>query len=319
MNVLSFFDGHSCGQIALNRLGVAYDNYFACEIDKFAMKVTQANYPETIQLGCVTKVFAKDLPKIDIFWGGSPCQGFSYAGKQLNFQHEKSKLFFEFVRMLSELKEQNPNVKFLLENVEMKKEYEALISRYMGIDPIKIDSKLVSAQSRKRLYWTNIGTINNNLFGIEEPGIKQPKDKKILLKDILELSPDESFYLKVDKKKKKKKNQNKAGCLTGGGNSGGNHSDMDLVIIQKGHGFNKGGEFKEKSPTLTSGSWQHQNHVAELNQKIRRLTPVECERLQTVPDNYTNHVSNTQRYKMLGNGWTVDVICHILSHFKAPT
>jgi DNA (cytosine-5)-methyltransferase 3A len=169
MNVLSLFDGMSCGQIALNRSGIKYNNYFASEVDKHAIKVTQANYPDTIQLGCVKNVNPENLPKIDLLIGGSPCQGFSFAGKQLNFEDERSKLFFEYVRLLKEIK---PNY-FLLENVKMKKEYQDVISSYLGVEPIFIDSSLVSAQSRKRLYWTNI------------PNVVQPDDKGICLSDIL--------------------------------------------------------------------------------------------------------------------------------------
>jgi len=169
INVLSLFDGMSCGQIALNRVGIEYDNYFASEIDKHAIKVTQANYPKTIQLGDVTKVKGCDLPKIDLLIGGSPCQGFSFAGKQLNFEDPQSKLFFEFVRLKNETK---PTY-WLLENNRMKKEYQDIISNHLGIEPIKINSSLVSAQNRERLYWTNI------------PNVTPPEDKKIMLSDII--------------------------------------------------------------------------------------------------------------------------------------
>src|SRR5690606_18870286 len=167
INVLSLFDGMSCGQIALERAGIKVNNYFASEIDKHAIKVTQHNYPNTIQLGDVTQVKGEDLPKIDLLIGGSPCQGFSFAGKQLNFEDPRSKLFFEFVRLL---KECNPKY-FLLENVVMKKEFEQVITEHLGVEPIKINSALVSAQNRERLYWAN--------FPIE-----QPKDKGIKLIDI---------------------------------------------------------------------------------------------------------------------------------------
>lgn len=172
MNVLSLFDGMSCGQIALNKLGINYDKYFACEIDKYAMEVTQHNFPDTIQMGDVQFVTKETFGthKIDLIMGGSPCQGFSFAGKQLNFDDPRSALFFEFVRLVKELKPKY----FLLENVVMKQEYQDVISKYMGCEPIKINSALVSAQTRKRLYWTNI------------PGIEQPEDKRIILKDIIE-------------------------------------------------------------------------------------------------------------------------------------
>ena len=334
MNVLSLFDGISCGQIALRRAGIEYDNYFASETDKYAIQTTQKNYPDTIQLGNVTKIKAEDLPKIDLVIGGSPCQGFSSAGKFLNFDDNRSKLFFEFIRLLKDVMPKY----FVFENVKMKREWKNIISKFLEVEPIELNSSLVSAQSRKRFYWTNI------------QGIKQPEDKGIYLKDILENNVDEIYSIKTPKpdfkgldteKKGKtlrcstgrsltdkhncdviklsvkghlKQNQNKASCLMGGGHSGGNHSDMD-VIVQKSHGFNSGGIFKDKSPTLLSNSWEHNNHV-DNGYKLRRLTPVECERLQTVPDNYTEGVSNTQRYKMLGNAFTVDVIVHILNNIK---
>ena len=170
MNVLSLFDGISCGQVALQRAGIKVDNYYASEVNKYAMQVTMKNYPNTIQLGDVSNVKGSELPEIDLLMGGSPCQGFSFAGKQLNFEDERSKLFFEFVRLLEEVKPKY----FLLENVKMKKEYQDIISHYLGVEPIEINSALVSAQNRVRLYWTNI------------EGIKQPEDKRIYLKDILD-------------------------------------------------------------------------------------------------------------------------------------
>lgn len=179
INVLSLFDGISCGQIALERAGIKINKYFASEIDKHAIKVTQHNYPDTIQLGDVTRVKAEDLPKIDLLIGGSPCQGFSFAGKQLNFEDSRSKLFFEYVRLLRECK---PSF-FLLENVKMKRESEKVISEHLGVEPIEINSALVSAQNRRRLYWTNI------------PNVEQPEDKNIFLKDVLEDKPfDREFY-----------------------------------------------------------------------------------------------------------------------------
>jgi DNA (cytosine-5)-methyltransferase 3A len=180
MNVLSLFDGMSCGQIALNKLGIKYDKYFAAEIDKYAMQVTQHNFPDTVQLGDVQFVTKETFGthKIDLLIGGSPCQGFSFAGKQLNFEDPRSVLFFEFVRLLKELKPKY----FLLENVKMKKESQDIISKYLGCEPIEINSSLVSAQTRKRLYWTNI------------PNINQPEDKGIILKDIIEPYVDEKYY-----------------------------------------------------------------------------------------------------------------------------
>ena len=175
MNVLSLFDGMSCGRIALERLGIPIDNYYASEIDKYAIQVSQANYPDIIQVGDVTELDTSTLPKIDLIMGGSPCQGFSFAGKQLAFDDPRSALFFEFVRCVEELKPKY----FLLENVRMKKEYLNVISEYMGVEPIMINSALVSAQNRVRYYWTNI------------PGIEQPEQRGIVLRDILETQTNE--------------------------------------------------------------------------------------------------------------------------------
>jgi DNA (cytosine-5)-methyltransferase 3A len=169
MNVLSLFDGISCGQLALLKSGIRYNKYFASEINSDAIKVTQDNFPNTVQLGDVCNVTKDMLPKIDLLMGGSPCQGFSFSGKQLNFNDPRSKLFFEFIRLLNEVK---PTY-FLLENVKMKKEYRDIITKYLGVDPIEMDSRLVSAQARKRLYWTNI------------PNIEPPTDRNIMLKDMV--------------------------------------------------------------------------------------------------------------------------------------
>lgn len=258
MNVLSFFDGMSCGQIALQRTGIKVDNYFACEIDKYAIQVTQNNFPNTKQLGDVTKINGFDLLKIDLFIGGSPCQGFSFAGKQLNFEDPRSKLFFEYVRVLNEVKPKY----FLFENVKMKKEWQDIISKELGVEPIEINSNLLSAQNRKRLYWTNI------------PNVTIPKDKGILLENVI----------------------------------------------------TNGIPLKEKAQTILSTIYK-ENAKSMIKRKKwgllvcengveRKFTPKECEILQTVPDNYTRGVSDTQRYRMLGNGWTVDVIAHIFKNIK---
>lgn len=195
-NAMSCFDGMSCGQIALNGAGIKYGNYFASEIDRHPIKVTQHNFPDTIQLGDVKNVRAKDLPRIDLLIGGSPCQGFSFAGKQLNFDDPRSKLFFEFVRILKEVRETNPDVIFMLENVMMPKQSEIIISKYLGLEPIVINSNLVSAQNRERFYWTNINATPYNLFGDYIADIPQPKDRKIFLEDILEKDVDEKYFLK---------------------------------------------------------------------------------------------------------------------------
>ena len=550
MNVLSLFDGMSCGRIALERLDIKVDNYYASEIDKYAMKVSEANYPDIIQVGDITELDLSTMPKIDLIMGGSPCQGFSFAGKQLAFDDPRSALFFEFVRCVKELEPQY----FLLENVRMKKEYLDVISEYMGVEPIMINSALVSAQNRVRYYWTNI------------PGIEQPEQRGIVLRDILETETNENPVKDTARNQRHYRNADaKALCMTatmykGAGNNGmtlvqekpvkvgmnveqvkvrkheveiislqyllremkkessktnkqiaeetntaitkvehwfrsdssfaipsddvwfklkdvlgiqtnlfdkqimefeyrdgvyetkqrvysengksptltaGNkdqyiethdkpkkihdiprdilkdnerqrrvyaeegkspsllaRSDSPKIMKEthdtpkqvgiavdiKGHDQIKrvyspdgksstlttcgGGhrepkvavfsedrinKFKEtlkddpkpsangiiqlnnpshssgrvyspegKSPTLMAGNSGGGKEPVKINDDIywRKLTPVECERLQTVPDNYTNHVSNTQRYKMLGNGWTIEVIAHILKKIK---
>lgn len=302
MNVLSLFDGKSCGRVALGRAGIKVDKYFASEVDKFAIRIAQKNYPDTIQLGDVIDVKGQALPKIDLLIGGSPCQGFSFAGKQLNFADPRSALFFQFVRLLEETKPKY----FFLENVKMKKESQDVISSYLDVEPIKINSALVSAQNRERLYWTNI------------PGIEQPEDKGILLKDIIE----NGF---VDR--------DKSYCLDANYFKGGNlkqyfeKSRRQLVFnrcIQVGEADLKGFDIikrvysvEGKAPTLTTmGGGHREPKIAVSEKEWRKLTPLECERLQTLPDGYTEGVSNTQRYKMLGNGWTVDVIAHIFKNIN---
>ena len=272
MNVLSLFDGMSCGQIALNKAGIKYDNYYASEIDKHAIKVTQHNYPNTIQLGDVKEIKGSDLPRIDLLIGGSPCQGFSFIGKQLNFDDLRSKLFFEFVRLLEEC---NPTY-FLLENVKMKKEYKDIISNYLGVEPIMINSNLTSAQNRVRLYWTNI-PING-----------QPEDRDISIDDII------------------------------------NHNETNYVIPKNWHirvpnnlpkyvdPYNKK-EINNKSTTLRTNV-NNGNMWVKVSHGYRNITRNEGELLQNVPIGYTNVVSETKAKKMLGNGWTVDVITHIFKN-----
>ena len=350
MNILSLFDGMSCGQIALNRVNIPYNNYFASEIDKNAIKVTQHHYPNTIQLGDVTKIDVSNLPKIDLLIGGSPCQSFSNAGLRNGFDG-KSKLFWEYVRILNEVRIKNPDVKFLLENVKMKKEFSDIISEHMGVEPIRINSSLVSAQNRLRLYWTNI------------EGIEQPENRKIYLKDILEPIVDDKYYISKIAIEKLNRHNNKvikettlpeksgtihAGYYKMGGRDQQYIKDIPICINSKG-GRNgipdlqpslqdriylDEGKFTAITPSFMPYVITIDSHHSESElkcvggdtevvtalttdgYKIRKLTPIECERLQTVPDNYTEGVSNTQRYKMLGNGWTVDVIAHIFKNIK---
>lgn len=311
LNVLSLFDGLSCGRIALERANISVENYFASEIDKYAIQVAQKNYPDTKHIGDVTKVKASDLPKIDLLIGGSPCQGFSFAGKQLNFNDSRSKLFFEFVRLLDEIRQTNPDVKFLLENVVMKKEYQDVITEHLGVEPILINSNLLSAQNRKRLYWTNI------------ENIIQPDDKGVLLEDIIEtgeVDKDKSYCIDANYFKGttahqylcKKRRQivwkipeaTKKGFVEISENE-----FIDLTFIKSK--TRRGRLMLQKSNCLTASPFIYCKVTKDW---FRILTPIECERLQTVPDNYTDCVSNTQRYKMLGNGWTVDVIAHIFKN-----
>ena len=270
MNVLSLFDGISCGQLALQRASIPVNQYFASEIDKHAIKVTQHNWPNTVQLGSVVNVKAENLPKIDILLAGSPCQGFSPAGKGLNFEDARSKLFFEFVRLLKECKPKY----FLLENVKMKKEYENVITEILGVAPIKINSALVSAQNRERLYWANI------------PNICRPEDKGILLKDILISGFTE---------------RKKSFCLLASGNPS-NRPAYKRRYLNKSIG-----NLKLKIP-------DDKTNKENIIDNLEVLSPIEWERLQTVPDNYTSCISNNKRYHALGNGWTVDVIAHILKN-----
>ena len=471
-NVLSLFDGCSGGQQALDRIGKKVDNYYASEIDKYAIQVTMANYPNTIQLGSVTEVDVSKLKPIHLLCGGSPCQSFSFAGKRKgmstkdsieiltlehylelkrqNFEFEgQSYLFWEYIRILTDIRKYNPDVKFLLENVMMGEKWQRVLTQGIGINPIEINSSLVSAQNRRRLYFTNIGAEQDGLFGDLKCMIPQPKDKGILLKDILEPEVDEKYYLsdkmikslttdkdlgngvwkgmipkeeceksstitarlakmgkadtyiKIDKQGNIKNNQDKASCFTAGGHSGGNHSDMDLIVhntMPRSSKTGKGGtgplsrndgktycldtgqtnaiqivamrgcnpentsdrtkgcptkqmlEAREDGKTNCITTVQKDNLVYTANylqygsgfaqdsrayyedgkhgtldvkdkrakvlsqSRIRRLTPLECERLQCMTDGYTNHVSDSQRYKMIGNGWTISVISHIFSY-----
>lgn len=355
INVLSLFDGISCGQVALQRAGIEVTNYYASEIDKHAISITQKNFPNTIQLGDVRGWREWKLPKIDLIMAGSPCQGFSFAGKQLNFDDPRSKLFFEYVDVLEHFEPEF----FLLENVKMKKEFQNVISELLGVDPIEINSNLVSAQNRRRLYWTNIS------------GVSQPEDREIFLKDIVHENTwtdrDKSHcldanyykggnakqYFEKSRRQKvfdvlseyivpfdktlqildKEVERGKVGyfrkdsqanrvyyihdkAVTLCGEAGGGAAKMGQYLFgcitpdrvnkrQNGQRFNSG----EKFYTLTA----QDKHGVLIEGYIRKLTPIECERLQTLPDNYTEGISNTQRYKTLGNGWTVDVIEHIFS------
>lgn len=417
----------SCGQIALRELGVPIERYYASEIDKHAIAQTQLNFHDTIQLGDVEKWREWNIEwgEIDLLLAGSPCQGFSLAGKMLGHDDPRSRLYWVFLDILHHVQKLNHNVKYLLENVRMRPADELRINESLGIRPVVINSALVSAQNRVRLYWSNIQTKSEGLWGELLTDIPQPADRGIYIGDILDDEVDEKYYMrnlslyeeaiesiattqewkaadvvKLDKKLKPKALQDKASCLTAGGHSGGNHSDMDILYIgiyQRGRGYLKSRVIPDESPTLTSNSWSFNNMacatvlsvgslrffggvefrrmktmkspclnaqsredgnnqpvvelavgtwrthkvdggfreiaggkapcipararndgsgqpVVKIGCMLRRLTPTECSRLQTIPDWYKWGCSDTQAYKMLGNGWTVEVIKHILSH-----
>lgn len=300
VKVLSLFDGISCGMVAFGRASIPVEEYHACEIDKYAIQISHKNYPQIVRHGSVID-YHPDR-HFDYLIGGSPCQGFSFAGKQLAFNDPRSKLFFEYVRILKECRKINPDIKFILENVKMKKEYLDAITEIMGVEPVCINSALVSAQNRVRYYWTNIEDVT------------QPKDKGIFLRDIIEDGA-------VDKEK--------SYCIDANYYKGGNpksyfeKSRRQLVGIaetkngirpykndgRKGS-FSEIGTINLEDGNASCVSSAHAPKV--LLPQYRKLTATECERLQTLPDGYTEGVSNTQRYKQLGNGWTVDVIVHIL-------
>lgn len=331
MKVLSLFDGISCGMVALERAGIFADRYVAYEIDQHAIKVSRKNYQQIEQCGDVTTADFTQYQGFDLLIGGSPCQGFSIAGKQLNFNDPRSKLYFEFERALKEVKPKY----FLLENVKMKKEYADIITERLGVQPIEINSNLLSAQNRKRIYWTNI------------PGVMLPEDKGIMLADIVhenetnctvDLEPYKVPFTKALIILDKEVNEGKIGyfrkdsqanrvysihgkAVTLCGEAGGGAAKMGQYLFgcltpdrtdkrQNGQRFNSG----EKFYTHTALD----RHGVLVDGYIRKLTPIECERLQTLPDGYTDGIKEPQRYKCLGNGWTVDVIAHILKHIGAP-
>lgn len=414
----------SCGQIALKEMGKEFECYYASEIDRYAIMQTQLNFPETIQLGDINawKNWNIEWSKVDLILAGSPCQGFSFAGKQLAFDDPRSRLFYTFIDILKHVRKYNPSAKFLLENVNMKKQHLMVINQMTGIFPVNINSALVSAQNRNRWYWTNIRTKMLGLFCEVYADIPQPSDENIYLKDILETEVDAKYYvsqavidrmkrkqyskplinpskcgtlntknnsgqmaldsgttfIKIDADGKIKSNQEKASCFTAGAHSGGNHSDMDLICtairgreacftsrrteygkrIRKDYEAKKikesRGNIQQLEPRLdgktncltsiqkdnlilqlyhsTEGGNEQLHQASEVQSesgkmdcvnldersnvfsknRIRRLTPTECARLQTIPDWYKWKCSETQQYKMLGNGWTVKVIIHIL-------
>lgn len=280
---MSLFDGISCGKVALDRAGIKVKKYYASEIDKFAMQVSEKNHPDIIQLGDVTSWRSWDIDwkNVGLLIGGSPCQGFSFAGKQLNFNDDRSKLFFVYVDILNHIKSVNPDIKFLLENVKMKAEWQDVISGYLGVKPIRINSALVSAAKRDRLYWAN--------FDVE-----MPDDKGITFDDINQHSTDWLSDTYIDKVSKWKAQQDpianttfietnsKLPCLTA---RGYNQSHSGMILISDGN-------------------------------KYRYLTNNEAELAMTLPFDYTAGITDKERAKCIGNGWTVDVIAHIFKGLK---
>ncbi len=283
MKVLSLFDWISCWLVALKRIWITPSFYYASEIDPYAKYIAKKNNPELIHIGNVKKVNGKDYEWVDLLIGWSPCQWFSFAGKQLNFNDHRSKLFFEYVRILKEAKPKY----FLLENVVMKKEWIDIISHELGVLPIEINSSLVSAQNRRRLYWI---WMRNNDGWYDQISITLPKDKGLKMRNVMQQMVDKSYFLtkeKIESIKHWRSYQN----------------PLRSILLPQ-----------SKSPTLTArGAWEDHSWMILVWDKwrIRRITPLECERLQTLPDNYTAGVDKSQRYKMLWNWWTVDVIAHI--------
>jgi len=382
MNILSLFDGCSMAYQALKAAGLPITNYYASEIDRYSEQISRKNFPDIIRLGDVCEVKGDALPDIDLLIGGSPCQGFSFAGKQLNFEDPRSKLFFEFVRLLGETRPRW----FLLENVRMKKEHQDVITSYLDVEPIMINSALVSAQNRVRLYWTNI------------PGIEQPEDRGIVLRDILEDDATEPMlsniyggfgekeprthtgksvtirtaaggghipsvtlkpvprseeikpewepkhtknYMQWDVKGKGHKSQDQRAYYPDGKHgtlpSQGGGSKVKVLVDAPNPSATKEGKaysltasyfkavawnsIEKKQRTMIPCEKCNGESLPNTHNGVRyrKLTPIECERLQTLPDNFTEGVSNTQRYKMIGNGFTVAVIAYILGNIKLKT
>lgn len=301
MNVLSVFDGISCGQMALEKAGLIVNKYYASEINVPDMVAVSRMYPYTQMLGDICAIDEELLDRmdtIDLFIGGSPCQSFSRSGDGSGFDG-KSKLFWEYVRLLNSIKKRNPDVKFLLENVVMKKEWEQVITDALGVEPILIDSKLVSAQKRQRLYWTNI------------EGVEQPQDRGVTMKDITIIDTnnyiDVGDLMWVKDGEYRVKNATKKGYLP--------VEDWDTINLDFPNSKTRRGRVaKQKCNTLNTSC----NYGVFLGGCVKKLTPRECARLQTIPEDkidiMEDCMSDSQIRFACGNGWTVDVIAHIFSY-----
>lgn len=291
LNVLSLFDGISCGQVALQRAGIEVNKYYASEIEQHPIAITQYNFPDTIQLGDINnwREWDIDWNSIDIVIGGSPCQGLTFAGKKLQLEDPRSKLFFVYIDILNHLRNINPDIKFFLENVKMNSESEAKFNELTGYSPYKVNSNLVSAQNRQRNYWTNI------------KGFNMPKDRNKLVKDVIRQEDNDKYHLSV----------------------------KHLQAFHKSYNW-KSTSVDGKSPTLMASYYKQPPHspyipCEESESGYRMFSPVECERLQTLPDDYTKYgnydgtvkeVAKTNRYKVIGNGWTVDIITEFFKGLK---
>ena len=291
LNVLSLFDGISCGHVALQRAGIEVNKYYASEIEQHPIAITQYNFPDTIQLGDINnwREWDIDWNSIDIVIGGSPCQGLTFAGKKLQLEDPRSKLFFVYIDILNHLRNINPDIKFFLENVKMNSESEAKFNELTGYSPYKVNSNLVSAQNRQRNYWTNI------------KGFNMPKDRNKLVKDVIRQEDNDKYHLSV----------------------------KHLQAFHKSYNW-KSTSVDGKSPTLMASYYKQPPHspyipCEESESGYRMFSPVECERLQTLPDDYTKYgdydgtvkeVAKTNRYKVMGNGWTVDIITEFFKGLK---
>ena len=330
LRVLSLFDGMSCGQIALRELGYPIEKYYASEVDKFAIQQTQLNFPDTVQLGDVRNIDVDKLCEngaIDMLIGGSPCQSFSFAGKRVGmktteneeiytlerylqlkrdgFEFEgQSYLFWEYMRILTELRRYNPNVLFLLENVEMGKKWERVLSDAIGIRGVHINSALVSAQNRKRIYWSNIRVREEGLFGYKYTDIPQPADRGILLRDILEKEVDERYFLsdkmlswlkrhgeKLNHKMKILNDEDKTKCVTATASFNMNLTSNYVCVAMRGRNPDNANNLTDANgkanyllATSGKGAWANEMSLVGNGFRIRRITPTECARLQTIPE-----------------------------------